>query len=203
MLLGAVDTATTSIGWALAHLITHPQVMKKVQDELEKVVGLNRMVQQEDLDHFEYLEMTVKEVLRLHPPIPLLIPHESVKDCIVNNFYIPKRSRMIVNAWTIGQDPSVWNDPERFFPERFMDSKVEMKGRDFQLIPFGSGRRGCPGMQLGLIVVHLVLAQLVHCFDWKLPNGKLPFELDMTEKFGLTCSIARDIIVTPTYRLRD
>ncbi|XP_023544864.1 cytochrome P450 CYP736A12-like [Cucurbita pepo subsp. pepo] len=203
MLLGGVETSATTIEWALAELVRHPQTMKKVQDELQKVVGLNRMVQEADLDHLEYLKMVVKETFRLHPPNPLLIPRESVKDSVINNFYIPQKSRIILNVWAIGRDPSVWIDAEKFFPERFIGTQVDVKGRDFQLLPFGSGRRGCPGIQMGLVTVHLILAQLVHCFDWKLPNGMLPDELDMTEKFGLSCPLAHNIMATPTYRLQD
>lgn len=198
-----MDTSATSIGWAVAELIRHPRVMKKVQEELEKFVGLNRMVQETDLGHLEYLKMVVKEVFRLHPPGPLLAPHETLEDCIVNDFYIPKKSRILVNGWAIGRNLSAWTDAEKFFPERFIDNQVELKGRDFQLIPFGSGRRGCPGMQMGLVIVHLVIAQLAHCFDWKLPNGMSPVELDMTEEFGLTCFIAQNIMVTPIYRLPE
>ncbi|XP_022132547.1 cytochrome P450 CYP736A12-like [Momordica charantia] len=201
MLTAAMDTSATVIGWAMSELIKHSDVMKKMQDELEKVVGLDRMVEESDLESLDYLKMVVKEVFRLYPPAPLLLPHESLEDCIVSDFYIPKRSRIIINVWAIGRDQSIWMEPEKFFPERFFDSQVDVEGRDFQLLPFGSGRRGCPGMQLGLILVQLVLAQLVHCFDWKLPNGMLPSELDMTEEFGLTCPRAQDLMVIPTSRL--
>ncbi|XP_022133318.1 cytochrome P450 CYP736A12-like [Momordica charantia] len=203
MLVAAMDTSATTVGWAIAELIKHPQVMKKLQEELQKVVGLDRRVEESDLDHLEYLDMFVKEILRVHPAAPLLVPHESLEDCTVNGYHIPKKSRIIVNAWAIGQDPNSWVDPEKFFPERFIGSQVDVKGRDFQLIPFGSGRRGCPGMHMGLVVVHFVIAQLVHCFDWKLPNGMLPAELDMTEEFGLTCPRAQDLMVTPIYRLQN
>ncbi|XP_022132483.1 cytochrome P450 CYP736A12-like [Momordica charantia] len=200
MVLGAVDTSATTMGWVLFELIKHPQVMKKLQEELENVVGLNRKVEESDLGHMKYLDMIVKETLRLHPPGPILAPHESLEDCTINNFFIPKRSRIIVNAWAIARDPSVWTNAEKFFPERFIDSKVDLKGRDFQLIPFGAGRRSCPGIHMALIVVHLIIAQLVHCFDWKLPGGILPTELDITEEFGLTCPRVQDLIVTPIYR---
>ncbi|XP_022132668.1 cytochrome P450 CYP736A12-like [Momordica charantia] len=199
----AMDTSATVIGWALPELIKNPQVMKKVQDELEKVVGLDRMVEESDLVNLEYLDMVIKETLRLYPPVPLLVPHESLEDCVVNDFHIPKKSRVIVNAWAIGRNPSTWTDPEKFYPERFVDSQVDVRGRDFQLIPFGAGRRGCPGIQLGLTVVRLILAQLVHCFDWKLPNDMLSVQLDMTEEFGLTCPRAQDLIVTPIYRIHS
>lgn len=198
-----MDTTTTTIGWAIAELIRHPEIMKKVQNELEEVVGLKRMVQESELSHLKYLEMVVKEVFRLHPPAPLLIPHQPLKDCIVNDFHIPKMSRVIVNAWAIGRDPCAWTDAHKFFPERFIGSKVDVKGNHFELIPFGSGRRGCVGIQMGLLKVHFVLAQLLHCFDWKLPNGMLPVDLDMTEEFGISCPLAHDVMVTPIYCLKN
>lgn len=189
----------------LAELIRHPEIMKKVQNELEQVVGLKRMVQESELSHLKYLEMVVKEVFRLHPAAPLLVPHQPLEDCIVNNFHIPKMSRVIVNVWAIGRDPCAWTDAHKFFPERFIGSKVDAKENYFELIPFGSGRRGCVGIQMGLLMVHFVLAQLLHCFDWKLPNGTLPGlpgDLDMTEEFGLNCSLAHDVIAIPIYRLK-
>ncbi|KAH7520682.1 hypothetical protein FEM48_Zijuj08G0171100 [Ziziphus jujuba var. spinosa] len=142
-----------------------------------------------------------KETLRLHPTAPLLLPHASVEDCNINGFHIPKNARVIISAWAIGRDPEAWSDAEKFFPERFSGSDVDVRGRDFQLIPFGSGRRICPGIQLGLTVVRLVIAQLVHCFDWKLPNGILPNQLDMTEEFGLAIPRANHLLAIPTYRL--
>ncbi|XP_022132586.1 cytochrome P450 CYP736A12-like [Momordica charantia] len=201
MVLATTDTTATTIEWALSELVKHPRVMKKLQEELEKVVGLSGMVEESDLDYLKYLDMIVKEILRLHPPGPLLVPHESSEDCTIDNFYIPKKSRVIVNAWAIGRDPSVWIDVEKFFPERFIGNQVDMKGKHFQLIPFGAGRRGCPGMEMGLTIVHMVIAQLVHCFDWKLPNDMLPIELDMSEKSGLTSPRAQNLMVTPIYRL--
>jgi cytochrome P450 len=201
MLVGSMDTSATVIEWALSELMKNPQVMKKLQKELEDVVGLERMVEESDLDGLKYLDMVLKETFRLHP-IPLLLPHEAMEDCTVNGFHIPQKSRVIVNIWAIGRDPCVWNDAEKFFPERFVGSNIDVRGQDFQLIPFGSGRRGCPGMQLGLTVVRLVVAQLVHCFDWELPNNMLPNELDMSEEFGLTTPRAKHLLAIPTYRLR-
>ncbi|XP_030468716.1 cytochrome P450 71AU50-like [Syzygium oleosum] len=205
MLSGSMDTSATAIEWAMAELIKHPSSMKKLQEELEKVVGLNRAVEESDVEGLDYLDMVIKETLRLHPVAPLLLPHEATEDCIVNGFHIPYKSRVIVNVWSIGRDPKVWttHNPEEFVPERFLGSSVDVKGRDFQLLPFGAGRRGCPGMQLGLTVVRFVLAQLVHCFDWDLPGGMLPSELDMTEEFGLTTPRAKHMVVTPKYRLSE
>ncbi|KAG7983078.1 hypothetical protein I3843_04G086000 [Carya illinoinensis] len=201
MLAGSMDTTATTIEWAISEVIKHPRVMKKLQKELEDVVGLERMVEESDLDRLEYLDMVVKETMRLHPAGPLLIPHEATEDITIEGFHIPKKSRLIVNAWAIGQDPSVWTDAEKFFPERFVGSNIDLRGRDFQLLPFGSGRRGCPGLQLGLTAVRFVVAQLVHCFDWELPNNMLPTELDMTEEFGLTVPRAKHLLAIPRRRL--
>lgn len=201
MLAGSMDTSATTIEWALSELLKHPEVMKKVQGELANVVGMEKMVEESDLEKLEYLDMVVKETLRLHPVAPLLLPHASVEDCTVNGFYIPKKSRVIINVWAIGRDPNAWTDAEKFVPERFVGSDIELRGNHFQLIPFGSGRRRCPGIQLGLVVVKLVLAQLVHCFDWELPDHMLPTELDMTEEFGLTVPRAKHLLAIPSYRL--
>ncbi|XP_027076839.1 cytochrome P450 71AU50-like [Coffea arabica] len=201
MLAGSMDTSATTVEWTLAELLKNPRVMKKLQQELNEKVGLDRMVEESDLDNLQYLDMVVKEALRLHPVAPLLIPHAAREDCTVDGFHIPKDSRVIINVWTIGRDPNAWSDPEKFIPERFVGNNIDVKGHDFQLLPFGSGRRGCPGTQLGLTVVRLLVAQLVHCFNWKLPNGMLPSELDMTEEFGLVVTRAKHLVAVPTYRL--
>uniref|UniRef100_A0A5B7AD84 Cytochrome P450 CYP736A12-like n=1 Tax=Davidia involucrata TaxID=16924 RepID=A0A5B7AD84_DAVIN len=201
MLAASMDTSATAIDWVLSELLKHQRVMKKVQKELEEVVGMDRMVEESDVESLEYLDMVVKETFRLHPVAPLLLPHESMEDCTVNGFHIPKKSRVTINVWAIGRDPNVWTDAEKFIPERFIGSNIDVQGRDFQLLPFGSGRRGCPGMQLGLLMVRLVVAQLVHCFDWELPNDMLPTELDMTEEFGLVTARAKHLLAIPTHRL--
>ncbi|KAL5820502.1 hypothetical protein ACOSQ3_022384 [Xanthoceras sorbifolium] len=201
LFVAAIDPTATTIEWALSELIKHPRIIKKLQKELDSVVGLGRMVDESDLDNLEYLDMVINEAFRFRPVSPLLIPHESVEDCTINGFHIPEKSKIIINVWAIGRDPSAWNDPEEFFPERFVGSNIDPHGRNFQLLPFGFGRRACAGMQLGLTVVRLVLAQLVHCFDWEVPDGLLPTELDMTEEFGQVIFRAKHLLALPTYRL--
>lgn len=201
LLIAGMDTSATAIEWALSELIRHPQAMKKLQKELETVVGMDHMVDESHLDRLEYLDFVVKETLRLHPVAPLLIPHESMEDCVIDGFHIPKGSRTMVNVWAIGRDPDAWPNPDTFKPERFIGSNIELRGGHFQLIPFGSGRRGCPGLQLGLTVVRLVISQLVHCFDWELPDGMLPSDLDMSEHFGLVTARAKHLMAIPRYRL--
>lgn len=196
-----MDTSAAAVEWVLSELIKHPEVMKKLQKELDAVIGLDRMVEESDLDNLEYLNMVIKETFRLHPVAPLLLPHESMEDCVVDGYHIPKASRIIVNTWAIGRDPNVWAEAEKFQPERFLGSDIDLRGRNFQLIPFGSGRRGCPGLQLGMVVVRLLVAQLVHCFDWELPNGMVPSDLDMAEYFGLVTTRAEHLMAIPSYRL--
>ncbi|XP_065876677.1 cytochrome P450 71AU50-like [Euphorbia lathyris] len=203
MLVGAMDTTSTSIDWILSETMRHPRVMKKVQNELEEKVGRGRIVEESDLGNLEYLDMVIKETLRLHPIAPLLIPHKASQDTIVNGFLIPKDSQIFINAWAIGRDPSAWpDDAEKFWPERFIGRNIDVQGRNFELLPFGSGRRGCPGIQLGLTVTKLVVAQLLHCFDWKLPNHMLPTGLDMTEKVGIVTVRATHLQAIPSYRLQ-
>lgn len=198
-----MDTSSTSIEWALSELMKHPRVMKKAQEEVRTHVGRDRMVDESDLVKLDYLDMVVKESMRLHPPAPFLIPHESTEDCTVNGFDIPKGTRVLINVWSIGRDPDAWPNPDEFYPERFIGTKIDVRGHDFQLLPFGSGRRGCVGLQLGITVVRLVLAQLIHCFDWELPAGVSPADLDMSEKFSLVTPRANHLLATPTYCLKD
>jgi len=204
MLHAGSDAPYTALEWAMSELLRSPLVMKKAQQELEKVVGLNRKVREADLPHLSYLQSVVKETLRLYPSAPLMAPHESMESCNVSAYEIPAKTRVIINAWAIGRDPTSWENPDEFKPERFMQgpsSSVDVRGQDFQLIPFGSGRRGCPGMQLGMVIVEFVLAQLLHCFHWRLPDGIQGSDLDMNENFGLAIPRAVPLLAVPTPRL--
>ncbi|KAL2521496.1 Cytochrome [Forsythia ovata] len=196
-----MNTSSTAIEWILSELIKHTQVMKKLQKELEGIIGLDKMVEESDLDNLEYLSMVIKEALRLHPVSPLLISHECMEDCVVHGFHIPKASRINVNIWSIGRDPKAWDEEEKFQPERFLGSDIDLRGHSFQLIHFCSGRRRCLGLQLGLGIVRLLVAQPVHCFDWELPNGMMPSDLNMDEYFGLVTTRAEHLMAVPTYRL--
>nr|QNS29952.1 cytochrome P450 [Nothapodytes nimmoniana] len=199
-----IDTSHSAIDWTLTELIRHPRVMKKLQQELNDFVGIHRMVEERDLPKLNYLSMVIKESLRLHPVAPIFLPHESLEDVVVNGYYIPKKVRIFINYWAIGRDPKVWSDNvEEFIPERFVDKNIDLHGQDFELIPFGAGRRSCPGANLGLMHIQLVVAQLVHCFDWKLPEGMSIDETDMTEAFGLTAPRAKHLLAVPSNRLRS
>ncbi|KAK4280833.1 hypothetical protein QN277_012403 [Acacia crassicarpa] len=204
MVAGSTDTSIVVIEWALSELLRNPRAMKNLQNELQNVVGMTRMVEESDLAKLGYLDMVIKETLRLYPVAPLLVPRESMEDITINGFYIRKNSRVMVNVWAIGRDPKVWSENAHiFYPERFVDNNIDLRGHDFQLLPFGSGRRGCPGMNLGLITVKFVVAQLVHCFCWELPHGMSPSDLDMNEKFGLTIPRVKHLLAIPTFRLHN
>ncbi|KAJ8771173.1 hypothetical protein K2173_025777 [Erythroxylum novogranatense] len=201
MLAASMDSSTTVVEWALSELMKNSQIMKKLQKELDEKVPMNRMVEESDVEGLNYIEMVVKETFRLHPIAPLLVPHMSTEDITIEGFHIPKNSRVFINTWAIGRDPTVWSDAEMFFPERFVGSNIDFRGKDFELLPFGSGRRSCPGMLMGMTTVRLLLARLVHSFDWELPDGMLPSKLDMTEVFGLVTPRATPLVAIPTYRL--
>lgn len=202
LLIGGIDTSTATIGWALAELLRNPHVMKRLQKELETIVGMDRLVQETDLVNLEYLDMVLKETMRLHPAAPLLVPHYSMEEAKINGYDIPKGSWLMVNVWAIARNQQVWSqNAEDFYPERFIGVDIELKGKDFRLTPFGSGRRKCPGMEMGLKAVKMILAQFVHCFEWKLPIGMSTEDLDMKETAGLTVPRAEHLIAVPKYRL--
>ncbi|XP_023750882.1 cytochrome P450 CYP736A12 [Lactuca sativa] len=202
MVAGALDTAKTSIEWILAVIIKHPRVMKELQKELKTVIGDKKEVEETDLTKLTYLHIVIKETFRLYPISPLLIPHESMEDIIINGYYIPKKTRVIINYWAFGRDPKVWSENwDDFLPERFLDKDIDFRGADCQLIQFGIGRRGCPGMNLGLLTVGLVIANMIHCFEWELPDGMSPSDLDMNEKFGLTIPRIKPLLAIPICRI--
>ncbi|XP_074372534.1 cytochrome P450 CYP736A12-like [Apium graveolens] len=201
MLFAAIDTSQTAIEWVMSELIRHPRVMKLVQQEIGNVRPNREFVEESDLSKLIYLDMVVKESMRLHPVAPLLVPHESIRDILIDGYYIPNKSRILVNTWGIGRDPRIWSgNVEEFLPERFVGTNIDLRGKSFQLIPFGSGRRGCPGIHLGIVYIKLVVAQLVHNFDWELPLGISPNGLNMDESFGLTMPRANHLVAIPSLR---
>ncbi|GAU50866.1 hypothetical protein TSUD_86260 [Trifolium subterraneum] len=171
MFAAGTDTTYTVLEWALTELLRHQTVMHKLQDEVRTVVGNKTHVTEEDLVNMNYLKAVIKETLRLHVPIPLLVPRKCMEDIKLDGYDIAAGTNVIINAWAIARDPSSWDEPLEFKPERFLNSSIDFKGFDFELIPFGAGRRGCPGFLFAIAVNELVLANLVYHFDWKLPDG--------------------------------
>ncbi|CAK9155048.1 unnamed protein product [Ilex paraguariensis] len=191
------DTSSTAVAWAMSEMLKSPQVMKRAQTEVRKVFGGRGNVDEGGLHELKYLQAVIKETLRLHPSAPLLLPRECSEQCEVNGYEIPVQTRVIVNAWAIGRDPRYWSEGEKFNPERFLDSAVDYKGTDFEYIPFGAGRRICPGILFALPNIELPLAQLLYHFAWELPNGLKQEELDMTETFGITVRRKQELCLIP------
>ncbi|XP_031489382.1 flavonoid 3'-monooxygenase-like [Nymphaea colorata] len=199
------DTSTSTVEWAIAELIRQPCIQKKVQAELDSVVGRDRLVKESDIPNLTYLQAIVKETFRLHPATPLSLPHIASESCQVAGYHIPKGARLLVNVWAISRDPSIWTDPLEFQPERFMPGSkyehIDVRGNDFEVIPFGAGRRICPGMSMGIRMVQLMVAALVHGFGWELPAGQLPEKLNMDEAYGITLQRAVPLKIHPKPRL--
>nr|BAC44836.1 cytochrome P-450 [Lithospermum erythrorhizon] len=184
MIAAGMDTATISTEWAMAELVRNPRVQRKAQEELDRVVGPDRIMTEADVPKLPYLQCIVKESLRLHPPTPLMLPHRASANVKIGGYDIPKGSIVHVNVWAIARDPAYWKNPEEFRPERFMEEDIDMKGTDYRLLPFGAGRRICPGAQLAINLITSSLGHLLHQFTWSPQPGVKPEEIDLSENPG-------------------
>ena len=181
----------------MAELIHNPKIMSKVEKELEQVVGKGNPVEETDIARLPYLQAVIKETFRLHPPVPLLLPRKAEVDVEIGGYIIPKDAQVLVNAWVIGRDPTKWDNPNIFLPERFLDSEIDIKGHHFELIPFGSGRRICPGLPLAIRMLPLMLGSLVNCFNWKLEDGIKLDDLDKEDEYGITLEKSQPVRIVP------
>ncbi|KAL0737575.1 hypothetical protein Bca4012_013785 [Brassica carinata] len=197
ILLGGVETSAVTMTWTMAEITRNPRVMKKVQSEIRNQMGNKSIISFDDTDKLTYLKMVIKEAWRLHPPIPLLSPREAVSEFEINGYTIKAKTRLHVNIWAIGRDPDTWKDPEEFLPERFMDNNIDAKGLNFELLPFGSGRRICPAVFMGTTMVEYGLANMLYNFDWKLPEGIAVEDIDMEESPGLSVSKKSELLLVP------
>ncbi|KAL5227213.1 hypothetical protein ABZP36_015478 [Zizania latifolia] len=196
------ETSATVLQWTMAELMRNPRVMRKAQDEVRRVLAGQESVTEESLSGLHYLRLVIKEALRLHPPVTMLLPRECRSPCRVLGYDVPVGAMVLVNAWAIGRDPAHWDAPEEFAPERFeVSGAVDFKGTDFEYIPFGAGRRMCPGMAFGLANMELALAGLLYHFDWELSEGARPGDVDMTEVLGLTTRRRSDLLLVPALRV--
>ncbi|KAF2309321.1 hypothetical protein GH714_001607 [Hevea brasiliensis] len=190
------DTSSRTTEWAMAELMKNPTAMKKVQEEVRHVFGKKGKVDEADLQELKYLKLVFKETLRLHPPIAM-IPRQCREKTKIYGYDINPKTKVFVHIWAIGRDPNIWIEADKFLPERFIDSSIDFKGSNFEFTPFGAGKRICPGMTLGLVNLELVLAQLLYHFDWKLPDGITPENLDMSEGFGGAIKRGVDLKLIP------
>ncbi|KAK8509435.1 hypothetical protein V6N11_055292 [Hibiscus sabdariffa] len=190
MYVAGTDTSSTLSEWMMAELLSHPNEMKKVQQEVRSVVGNKSKVDPEDVPKMEYLRCVVKETLRLHPPA-VFIPRRTRATASgkLGGYDIPSNTEVLINVWAIHRDPKWWEKPDEFIPERFEKNSIDFLGEDFHYIPFGMGRRGCPGMPFGVASVEYEIANLLYWFDWKLPAGEAAEKVDMTELYGLAVSL--------------
>lgn len=190
MFTAGTDTTTSTLEWAMAELLHNPKTLEKVQKELRNV-GINHpnmKLTERDFENLPYLQAVIKETLRLHPPLPFLVPHMAMDSCNMLGYNIEKEAQVLVNVWAIGRDMKTWKDPLEFKPERFFDPnmQVDYKGQHFEFIPFGSGRRMCPAIPLASRLLPLALGSVLLSFDWVLEDGTKPEDMDMSERMGIT-----------------
>lgn len=192
------DTGSLLLENAMAELMLHKDVMTRLQGEVRNSLPKGQeAITEDNLNEMPYLKAVIKETLRLHPPAPLLLPHLSIEDCTIDGYVVPASTTIFVNVWAMARDPRLWDAPEEFMPERFMDKEgkegVDFRGMDFQFLPFGSGRRMCPGMNFALASVEIMLANLVYHFNWEMIGDTI----DMTEVFGLTVHRKENLTLAP------
>ncbi|XP_071712997.1 labd-13Z-ene-9,15,16-triol synthase, chloroplastic-like [Rutidosis leptorrhynchoides] len=204
VIFAGTTTTVTLIEWAMAEIIKNCNVMKRIQEELADVVGVNNIVEESHLPKLQYLDATIKETFRLHPVSPFLLPRVPSQECKVGGYTIPKGSIVFLNVYSLHRDPRYWDNALEFNPERFLinegTNKCDYIGNNFKFIPFGSGRRVCPGIPLADKIQMYMLASLLHSFDWNLPEGE---EHDLTEKFGITLKKSKPLLAIPSQRLHD
>ncbi|XP_059302459.1 premnaspirodiene oxygenase-like [Lycium ferocissimum] len=200
--LAGSESSSTMIIWALSEMMKRPNVMAKAQSEVRQVLKGKKNYDEEDLEKLTYLKLVIKETLRLHPG-PFIGSRECREQIDIDGYTIPVKTRILVNAWALGRDPGSWDDPESFIPERFENSSIDFMGNNFEFIPFGAGKRMCPGMLFGLANVAHPLAQLLYHFDWELPYETNPKDLDMTEAHGVTGAKQELYLVATNHKNND
>ncbi|XP_076881095.1 cytochrome P450 76C1-like [Bidens hawaiensis] len=200
IVVAATDTTTTMVEWVIAEILNNPGVMKKVQDELTEVIGTTNIVEESHLPKLTYLDAVIKETFRLHPPLPFLIQRCPDEPCVVGGYTIPKGTVVYINVWAIQRDPENWVNPLQFKPERFLKSKWDYNGNNYKFLPFGTGRRICPGLPLGEKMLVYMLASLLHSFDWSLPKVE---EFELSDEFGFVTKKRNPLIAIPSQRLSD
>ncbi|KAL2491852.1 Cytochrome [Abeliophyllum distichum] len=194
---GGTDTTSTTLEWAMTELLRHPMIMEKLQNEVRGILNGKQNIADNDLEKMHFLKAVIKETLRLHSPVPFLARIAS-RDIEIMGYDIEAGTMIITNSWAIGRDPASWEEPENFQPERFLNSSIDFRGLDFQLIPFGAGRRGCPGIGFAMATIELALANLAQKFDWNLSNGEKGEDLDMTEYPGITVRRKKPLVAVAT-----
>ncbi|XP_047319097.1 geraniol 8-hydroxylase-like isoform X1 [Impatiens glandulifera] len=195
--VAGTDTTSSTLEWAMTEILRHPTCMKNAKNELKRIVCDGKQVEESDIDKLPYLQAIIKETMRMHPPAPFLIPRQVYTEIDLCGYTIPKGAQVLVNVWAIGRDPGIWESPMEFKPERFIDSKIDLRGQDFELIPFGAGRRICPGLSMAMRILLTMLGSLINSFDWKNDGDVKSENLDVEEKFGITLHRANPLLAFP------
>ncbi|RWW08147.1 hypothetical protein GW17_00028437 [Ensete ventricosum] len=201
MFMAGTETSSTVVEWAMSELMRNPEIMERAQKEVRELAAQRRnRVEESDISELHYMKLIINETLRLHPPAALL-PRLCRETCEVMGYRIDAGTRVFVNAWANGRDARYWDDAESFKPERFRGRAMDFKGVDFEYLPFGAGRRICPGIGFGMATVELALAHLLLHFDWELPHGMRPEELDMCETMALIAPRKTELKLIATVRV--
>ncbi|KAJ3681456.1 hypothetical protein LUZ60_015945 [Juncus effusus] len=199
--IGGTETSSSVSEWVLAELIKNPRILKRAQEEVREVIkGKENNLHELDPNELKYLHLVVKETLRLHSIAPILMPRVCQETCQILGYTVPAGTRMLVNAYALMRDTKYWDDPDVFRPERFEGSQVDYKGANIEFLPFGSGRRMCPGMGFGVANVLMAVANLLYYFDWKMPGNLRPEDLDMSEASGAAPLRKTVLFLVPTPR---
>jgi len=182
----------------MTEVMRNPRVREKAQAELRQAFRGKEIIHESDLEQLTYLKLVIKETFRVHPPTPLLLPRECSQLTIIDGYEIPAKTKVMVNVYAVCKDPKYWVDAEMFVPERFEASSIDFKGNNFEYLPFGGGRRICPGMTFGLATIMLPLALLLYHFNWELPNKIKPENMDMAEQFGVAIGRKNELHLIPS-----
>ncbi|XP_045794482.1 cytochrome P450 76T24-like [Trifolium pratense] len=198
LFVGGIDTSSNTIEWIMAELLRHPDKLTKARKELCEAIGKDETLEESHISKLPYLQAVVKETFRLHPTVPLLIPHKCDENVNILGFNVPKNAEVLVNVWAMGRDPTIWENSTMFMPERFLECDINYKGNNFELIPFGTGKRICPGLSLAHRIVPLIVASLLRNFEWTLADGLMPENMNMDEQFGLSLKRVQPLRVQAT-----
>ncbi|XP_027192046.2 geraniol 8-hydroxylase-like [Cicer arietinum] len=195
LFVAGTETISSTIEWAMAELLKNEEVMSKAKQELEQIIGKNKLVEESDITRLPYLQAIIKETFRLHPPVPFLIPRKSNENVEICGYTIPKGAHVLVNVWAIGRNSSIWENVNLFSP--FLTSEIDVKGHNFELTPFGAGKRICPALPIAMRMLYLILGSLINCFNWKFENGMKIDDMNMEDNFGITLTKVQPLRVIP------
>ncbi|MCD7460819.1 hypothetical protein HAX54_044498 [Datura stramonium] len=198
MFTAGTEASSTTIVWAMVEMMKNSNIFVRAQAEVREAFRNKVTFDTNDAEELRYLKLVIKETMRLHAPVPLLIPRECGEETDINGYTIPVKTKVMINVWALGRDPKYWDDAESFKPERFEQCSVDFIGNNFEYLPFGGGRRICPGISFGLANIYFPLAQLLYHFDWKLPTGMELKDLDVTEAAGITAAKKSDLYLIAT-----